>query len=123
MTETTIQLEDLRDTSTTRIGVTHTYIATGDDDTTPTAGDTTLGNETFRDARDDIDTSTPGEVTVSLEEGAGENNGNDVDEVGVFDAAAVGNMYSRALVNTITKTADIILYLDIQKTVAVTEVT
>jgi len=121
MTETTLVLEDLRDTSITRINTTHTYVAVGDDNTTPTAGDTTLGNETFRDTRDAVDTSTPGVIVISLEVGAAEDNGNDVKEVGCFDAAGAGNMWNRNLLNTISKTSDIILYLDIQKTVTVTE--
>jgi hypothetical protein len=123
MTETTLLLNDLRDTSVDRIDDTHTYIAVGDDNTTPTAGDTTLGNETFRDAVNSTDTSTPGTITKSIIIEASEDNGNDVKEVGTFNAAASGTMWNRNLVNTISKTSDIILYLDIQKTITVTETT
>ncbi len=121
MTETTLLLEDLRDNGIARINTTHTYIGIGDDATTPDPSDTTLGNETFRDIVDDTDTSTPGVIIKSLEIGAAENNGNDVKEVAAFNAASSGTMWNRNLLNSITKTSDIILFLDIQKTLAVTE--
>ena len=99
------------------------YGAVGDDDTTPTVSDTTLGNETFRSAIDDFDKTTfVDKIIASLQIGAGENNGNDVKEAGWLDAAAAGNLQIRFLLNTIAKTSDIQLFIDTQITITVEEV-
>jgi hypothetical protein len=78
-----------------------THIAVGDDDTTPTEGDTTLGNETFRDTA----TVTQSGLTLTVKGllDVTENNGNTVKELGLFDAAASGNMYSRNLTTVVDK--------------------
>jgi hypothetical protein len=100
-----------------------THGAVGDDNTTPTAGDTTLGNEDFRSAIDNFDKTTfANKIIASLQISAAENNGNDVKESGWFDAAAAGNLQIRNLLNTISKTSDIQLFIDTEITITVTEV-
>jgi hypothetical protein len=100
------------------------YGATGDDNTTPTPSDTTLGNETFRDNIDTFDKdSQVDKVTATLIIGTTQNNGNDVDEYGIFDDPTTGTMYVRDLLNTISKTSDIQLYIDETLTIEVVEVT
>ena len=81
-----------------------THIAVGDDDTTPTESDTTLGNETYRDA---IFTSNVGAnfLTWDVRLDSTENNGNTIKEIGSFDAASVGNMYTRNLTTVFDKTS------------------
>ena len=121
MTITTIGLEDVRDNTKTRIVATHLHGAVGDDSTTPTIGDTTLGNETFRSAVDSTDDSVSNQVTLSLIIGSSENNGNDIKEHGWLDAAAGGNLAIRVTLTTITKTSDIQLFLDTTYTISVSE--
>ena len=83
-----------------------------------------MGNETFRDAMDTFDkTSEVDKITAGLVIGSTENNGNDVKEYGIFDDPSAGTMYLRDLLNTISKTSDIQLYIDVELTITVTEVT
>ena len=106
----------------TSLAVLFTHGAAGDDDTAPSASDTTLGNETFRDALDEVDTSAPASVIASLRIEAGENNGNEIEEVGVFDDPAAGTMWLRNVLTTsISKTADIQVFLDNKLNLEVSE--
>lgn len=123
MTVTTILRTQLRSDVKDDLEALFTYMAVGDDDTTPTAADTTLGNETFRDVTDEIDKATAvDEITASLRILEVENNGNDIDELGIFDAASSGNMWIRHVLTTISKTSDISVYLDVTVTVEIEEV-
>jgi len=122
MTLTSAGLVGVRDNTKSYIEAEVTYIAVGDDDTTPTAADTALGNEQFRSAVDDTDTSGTGKVIHSLRIATTENNGNDVDEVGAFDASSSGNMLSRDTITTIAKTSDIQIYLDLEYEIQANEV-
>ena len=97
-----------------------TYGAVGDDDTTPTAADTALGNEDLRKARQEY-TTLDSNVFVSLFLSASQNNGNDIKEVGFFDAAAAGNMKQRAVTTTIAKTSDKECWFDAKVKVTVTQ--
>ena len=98
------------------------YGAVGDDNTTPVAADTTLGNETFRKAIDAFDkTSQSSQITASLKILSTENNGESVVEVGWLTAASAGTLLTHSLVNSISKTSDIQLYLDTTITITVTE--
>ena len=121
MTLTSDFKTDIRDDTKSYIQSVVTHIAVGDDDTTPTPADTTLGNETLRNAVDEYDTSQTGVIVASLRVGVGENNGNDIDEVGGFDAASSGNLKNRSLITTISKTSDIQVYIDLKYTVTVEE--
>lgn len=98
-----------------------THLAVGTDNTTPTASDTTLGAEVFRDATFSTDTSTPGTFIATLEVLTTEANSNALVEVGVFDAASSGNLWMHETFNTINKTSDIQLFFDAQVDVTVTE--
>ncbi len=114
-------LDDIRDDTKNYIESDVTSIGVGDDDTTPTPTDTILGNETFRDTVDEYDTSGTGVIIASLRIATTENNGEDIDEVGTFDDPSSGNMKSRNIITTISKTSDIQVYLDIKYTITVEE--
>lgn len=114
-------LEEIRDDVKSELNTLMTHAGVGDDDTTPTAADTSLGNETFRDARDDWDSSGANTIVGSLTIEASENNSNDIDEIGWFDAASGGNLWVHNLVNTISKTSDVIVYIDTTITISVSE--
>ena len=80
-----------------------THTATGDDDTTPTVSDTTLGNETLREVYfDKVLISTTG-IGFTMFQDTADNNGEDIKETGLFDASSGGNLYSHSLTNAISK--------------------
>jgi hypothetical protein len=114
-------LNNIRSDVKTDVQARITHIGVGDDDTTPTNTDSTLGNETFRDSVDSYDTSEVNNIIASLLIATTENNGNDIDEVAAFDAASSGNLAFRKLINTISKTSDIQVYLDCGNEISVTE--
>ena len=79
-----------------------THIATGDDDTTPVVTDTDLGNETYIEAVNN--SSVIGSrLAKDILQDITENNGNDIKEVGLFDAASGGNLYVRTLSSVVSK--------------------
>lgn len=98
-----------------------THYAVGDGTTTPVAGDTALDNETFEAAIDETDDSVSDEATFTGIIGAASNNGNDIKEVGVKDASS-GDLKLRKLITTISKTSDIIVYLDFTVELTVEEI-
>lgn len=98
-----------------------THGAVGNDGTTPTAADTTLGNEQFIDTVDSVDKSVTNAVTVSLRVLSSENNGKEIREVGWFNAGASGTMWAKDVITLINKTSDIQVFLDLTTTVTVTE--
>lgn len=122
MTMTTILLNDIRDLVQTQLQTLLTHGAVGDGATAPTVGDTVLDNETYRVAIDSVDTTTPGELVVTVIIGFTFNNGNTVAEVGLFDAVAAGELKERSLVTSIAKVSTLQLYLDFTFTWTVTEV-
>lgn len=82
------------------------YIALGDDNTTPVAGDTTLGNETYRKAVSDRN-SASAVATIAVFYASGEATGTH-EEVGLFGdgnttsatgSADTGILYSHTLLN------------------------
>lgn len=90
------------------------YIAVGDDDTPATSSDASLGNETFRVARIDVDKTTiADEIIITGEIGYGENNGSTIREVGWFvEGGTTTDIKSRdVLVTEIVKTSDISVVL------------
>lgn len=121
MVLTTELLNEIRDNTQTQISDDFTYGAVGDDNTPATAGDTTLANEVFRSARDDVDVTTPGQVIATLIIGSAEANGNDLKEFGWLNAASSGTLWTRDIMTSITKTSDITLYLDSTITITVEE--
>lgn len=122
MTMNSTFLGEIRANTKTYISTEVTHIGVGDDSTTPTPTDSALGNETFIDAVDDTDTSQTGKAVMSLRIATTENNGNDIDEVAAFDAASGGNLKSRDVITTISKTSDIQVYIDLEYETRVTEV-
>lgn len=110
-------LEDIKDDIETNF----THGAVGNDGNTPTAADTSLGNEQFRDTIDELDDSVTNAVTASLRVLATENNGNAIRETGWFNAAAAGTMWTRDTITVINKTSDISVFLDLTITISVTQ--
>lgn len=113
---------DIRDDAASRLGVIFTHGAIGTDNTVPTAADTTLGAEVFRDTIDEFSNPGTGVVTASLRVLAGEANGNAIAEYGWLDAGAAGNLWTRNTITPITKTSDIQLFLDSQITISIEEI-
>ena len=104
MTFQTYALNLVQNNSATLINGLVTHIAVGDDNTTPVIGDTTLGNETFRDAiYSDSVSSNVTNFDVKLD--VTENNGETIAEIGTFDASSSGNMYSHNLTTSFAKTS------------------
>lgn len=121
MVVTSLLKTEIRDVAAAEIVTEFTYGAVGTDNTTPTAGDTTLGTEIFRDTADSVDNPGTGIVTASLRVLATEANGNSIAEYGWLDAASAGNLWTRNVITAITKTSDIQLFLDTQITISVEE--
>ncbi|RMG90565.1 MAG: hypothetical protein D6706_19270 [Chloroflexi bacterium] len=121
MVLTTTMLDDTQATIQSFIISDWTHFCVGDGTTTPAASDTALDNQTFIDTIDDTDTSVSNEATVTGIVEAGENNGNDINEVGIKDGAT-GNLKCRKTITTITKTSDIIVYIDYTVTITMEEI-
>lgn len=90
------------------------HIAVGDDNTTPTTSDTSLGNETYRESfrnEEIINHKLFTEIFMDISE----NNGNNIREAGVFNAASGGDMFSRSLTNELSKTStrEVFVQIDI----------
>lgn len=118
---TSLILAQIRSDIKNDLEVVFTHGAVGTDATTPTAGDTTLGTEVFRDAIDEFDKSAADKIVASLRILTTEANGNTVREFGWFNAAAAGSMWNHSTPNEIAKTSDINLYIDTTITIVVTE--
>ena len=98
---------------------THGAIGTGT--TPPTAGDTALETEVFRDVLDEVNTSATSSFTVSLRILTTEANGNNLTEVGYFDDPSAGDMMIRNVFTAIVKTSDFQVFLDAKVTINSTE--
>ena len=96
------------------------HLAVGDDDTTPTVGDTTLGNELTRKARQEYTEGTS-DVIISLWLSSLESNGNALKEVGMFDASSGGNLLERNTFTVVNKTSSIEMWIDIEEQIDVTQ--
>ncbi len=114
-------LNDIRDQTKSRIETLFTNSGVGNDGTTPTAADTELGNEQFRDTIDEFDDSVTNSVTASLRILSTENNGNGIRETGWFNASSGGTMWTRDTITVINKTSDIQVFLDTTITINVSE--
>lgn len=94
------------------------HIGVGDDNTTPTEGDTTLGNQTLREATfSESSTSLSASFSIFLD--TTENNSNSIEEIGLFDASSGGNMYQHLLTNITAKTSSIEWFGEIKINVTV----
>jgi len=96
------------------LGTTLTHIGVGDSDTTPIQSNTALGNETYKDALFTTPTKTTNSISFSLFLDTTENNGNDIKETGIFDAASGGNLYNHALTNVISKTNSVEAFIEVK---------
>lgn len=85
------------------------YVAVGDDNTTPIESDTTLGNETYREINYSK-TLNPDNMSITTRIDETENNGNTINEIGIFDESSGGNMYSHNLVTSFEKTSSKVAY-------------
>jgi len=123
MTLTTTTIDEIKDAVLDRMESKFAYIAVGTDDTTPSSSDTALGNEVLRKSRQEyLRDDTNGKITVSMWILSTEANGNDLKEVGVFDTSSGGNLYSRNVFNTLTKNNNIEVWIDVEFTTTVQEV-
>ena len=97
-----------------------TYLASGTADTVASVGDTTLGAEVIRKARQEYTEGTS-DVVLSLFLSSTEANSESLKEVGLLDAASAGNLLVRDVFTTIAKTASIEVWIDIEEQIDVTQ--
>lgn len=97
------------------------YGAAGTGNTTPTASDTALESEIFRDSIDSFDKSVADTVTASLRILTTEANGNTIREGGWLSSSSSGSLWIRDTLTAINKTSDINLFLDTSLEITVTD--
>jgi len=97
-----------------------THLAVGTDNTAATVGDTALGAEVTRKARQEYTRGTS-DVVFSLFLNSLESNGNSLKEVGMFDAAAAGNLLERNTFTAIAKSSSIEVWVDVEEQIDVTQ--
>lgn len=99
-----------------------THIAVGDGTNPESPADTTLGNEVRREPlMDKVKDTLNGKYIFSMQLGLTEANGTTLSEIGIFDSASGGNMQARKLLpNTLLKTADKEVWIDLEVGVTVT---
>lgn len=100
------------------------YVGVGSGTNPESPADTTLQTETFREQyADKVKDNNNGTYLWSIQMGLTENNGNDINEIGVFDTLSAGNMALRKLLqNGITKTNDKEVWIDVQVKVEVVNI-
>lgn len=84
-----------------------THVGYGSGSTTPVTTDTTLETETFRNAKLSSVENVTSIRVISRLESADNNNVNA--EIGTFDAASGGNMFTRNLLNVFTKDSTMVV--------------
>lgn len=97
-----------------------THIDFGTGTTTPTISDSVMENSIVRNARQDISILSDS-VVVSGFLGSGQANGEDISEIGAFDAGSGGNMQDHSLITAVTKTSSKELWVDIRNNIKVTQ--
>jgi len=96
----------------------YTHIAVGDDNTTPTASDTALGNEVLRKTfEESVKNLGAGTYLFEIRVALTEANGSTIKEIAVFDAASGGNLATRNLTQEVVKTSDKEVVIDVQVTI------
>lgn len=100
----------------------YTYLGVGDDNTTPSLSDTTLGNEVDRNLNtDNIKDVNTGKYLFGTTFTLTEANGYTLREFGLFDAATGGNMTVRNLITPeVDKTSDVEFIQNLQVTIKLT---
>jgi len=119
MVLTTGTLTEIKEAIKDNIIAEFTHIAFGDDDTAETAADTALGNELETKARQESQELSD-TVIISGYLSANDQNGNDIKEVGAKDGAS-GNLQSRKVIETVSKTSSKELWFDEEIKVEVTQ--
>jgi len=97
-----------------------THLAVGTDNTTPTVGDTALGAEVTRKVAQEVTQGTS-DVIISLFLNSTESNGNDLKEVGMFDASSSGNLLERNVFTPISKSTSLEVWIDVEEQIEVTQ--
>ena len=120
MVNTTNFLNTIKEGVKDKIDSEATHVAVGTDNTTPTSSDTTLGSEVLRKARQDYTEGTS-DVVVSLWISSLEANGNDLKEVGIFNASSGGTLLTRETFTTISKSSNTELWIDIEEQIDVSQ--
>lgn len=121
MTATNIILDNIKDSALDEFA-SSSHIGFGTDNTTPSESDTTLGAEVIRKAFDEAAIKNLGNGTYDFSATLGltEGNGSTLQEVGLFDAAASGNMFIRNLLTqSVAKTTSIELSVSLRATISV----
>ncbi len=122
MVLTSLVKVDIRNDAASRLDTIFTHGAIGTNSTVPTAADTALGTEVFRDTIDEFDNPATGIVTASLRVLSTEANSNSIAEYGWLDSNSGGNLWTRNTITAISKTSAIQLFLDTQISIEVIEV-
>jgi len=120
MTNTQTFLDAVREDVKDYVLAEGTHLAVGTGTTAATAADSALETEDTRKAREEYQEFT-NSVVLSLFLGTADANGSDLTEVGVFDAAAAGNMMMRKTFPAISKTASVDVWIDVEEIVDVTQ--
>lgn len=97
-----------------------THVAVGLSGTAATVGDTALGNEATRKARQET-TSGTSDVIISMFLNSTESNGNALNEVGMFDDSSAGNLLQRNIFTTINKTTGLEVWIDVEEQIDITQ--
>lgn len=98
-----LTLTNAQNAAATDLNSNLTHITVGDDNTTPTVGDTDLGNTTYTDTK--LSSSLNGNiVTIDMFLDVTENNTNTINEIGTKDGAS-GNLYTHNLTTSFAKTS------------------
>lgn len=95
-------------------GTAPTHIGVGTGTTTPTAADTDLETAVERAAFDGTSLDGAGGVTYYHTWGTGEINANTITEVGIFNAAAAGDMFTRSTFAGFAKTSSYQMRVEVQ---------
>lgn len=94
------------------------HMAVGVGTATEKATDTTLGSEVLRKTFSGTTKGTVGKETYEMTILTTEANGNDLSEVGIFNAASAGDMLNRIVFTPISKTSAFELKIEIEITEA-----
>ena len=95
-----------------------THIAFGDDNTTPSASNTTLNNEVLRKTLEDsIKNTGTGTYLFEMRVALTEADGETIREIGIFNQATGGTMGTHNLTQEVAKTNDKEVVIDVQVTI------
>jgi len=105
-------LVDKIDPGQTPTDIDTSHLALGNDDSSPSAGDSGLNSEKHRfQYTDSVDNGT--DLLVSTFIDSTEANGTDLKEVGLVSASSGGTFFNHSIIDTIPKTADKIVTIEI----------